>query len=642
MSVKSLEARLVISADDKTGDAFGAVAAKLRNLEQITRSVRPQMEAIRRASAAQNQMDRVSRAREAAAATRSTTGTVLGAVASYAAPAAIAAAAVSTAADSAKRFAEVERAMTRVALTAGATAQEARKATDDVAKLAIDTAMPFDNARKGLEALVSQGMRLPEAMALLPSVVRTAQAAGAEADDIAKTAGALGTQLQVGAKDMQRAFDLLVEGGNLGQFELKDMARYLPSMAAAAAAIGFKGEEGLKQLVTTLQVIRRGTGTAEEAAGSAQNIFAKMESDETVKRFKEFGVDLEEQLKKARAEGRNLLQVFTDLTRTAVNGDLSKIPRLFADMEFARGMRALLVGSDAAKQFNRELQNFDGSTLKQLNRVLSDSQANIDRMAASWDRLKTKFGEALSPTIVPAMDALSKLLNDKVTRDQQSKETPPLVQLTNEARRRREAALPGGEKYTGRVKELKTLIAGIDAEPGARFMAHTRARFASELAMLQAIASVYEETAERLEKLKSQAKLPGQTAITRAENTPAGSLAPGYGRLAFNTGGIGIGGASNNVGYVPSYTLPPTRANVPTPPEGRPESSAILQKLDDVLGPGKIEAKVSGAADISVSITASPLLVASVTQQVKQALVGWSLNSVGSTGRSAPDLDRRD
>jgi Ca2+-binding RTX toxin-like protein len=42
-----------------------------------------------------------------------------------------------------------------------------------------------------------------------------------------------------------------------------------------------------------LQVLRKGSGTAEEAAASTNNILQKMGSEETTKRFKEMGVDLE-------------------------------------------------------------------------------------------------------------------------------------------------------------------------------------------------------------------------------------------------------------------------------------------------------------------------------------------------------------
>ena len=645
MSVKSLEARIVISADDRTDAAFGSVAAKLRNLQRVMQSAQPQMAAlrnaqgampqmaaIRNAQAARAQMDAVARAKAANA------GSGIDVLASRAVPFIAAGAAAQGAKNAVVRFGEVERAMTRIGLTADATAEQAKKATEDVFRLAVSTAMPFDEARKGLEALVAQGRSLPEAMAFLPSVVKTAQAAGAEAEDIAKSAGAISSHLGISAADMQSAFDTLVKGGNLGQFELKDMARYLPSLVPQAKAIGMTGQDGLKRLVSMLQVVREGSGTAEEAATRVRNIFQKMESEETVKNFKEMGVDLPAAMAKARGSGQDLLRVFIELTNMAIKGDMSKLPRLFKDMEVMQGMLALTPALAKLRELQAALRQVDGASLKQLKTVLDDSKASTDAFAASWDRMVNKLGEAASPLAVPVLDYISNTFQKAI-------DTPDRHKKILEKQKQDETARlsPDGPAYTARVARLEQIITQIDGSKNKNWLSSIprRSEFASELAILKAINSVYKETAEALEKSRGQSETLKRLAVLQAERSPMASMAPGYGKLGFGLRGP-IGLTPGNGHYVPPYDLPGTPANVPLPPTGRPDSSAILQKLDDVLGPGKIEAKVSGAADIAVSVTASPLLVATVTQQVKQALVGWSLNSVGSTGRSAPDLDRRD
>lgn len=161
-------------------------------------------------------------------------------------------------------FAELERTMTRVGITAGASTGEVKTATTDIGTIADKVGVPLDQVVSGLEALVAAGRSLPEAMAFLPAVVATAHAAGAETSDIASTADALATSFKIAGSEMQRAFDILVEGGNLGKFELKDMARYLPSLAANAAAVGLRGEEGVRKLVAMLQVMRAQMGSSEE------------------------------------------------------------------------------------------------------------------------------------------------------------------------------------------------------------------------------------------------------------------------------------------------------------------------------------------------------------------------------------------
>lgn len=310
-------------------------------------------------------------------------------------------------------FADLDRRMRRVGLTADATGAQVAAATASVKELAMSSATPLDDVTKGLEALVQQGRSLPESMSFLPTVTRTAQAAGAEVEDIAKSADALASHLKISAGDMQLAFDTLVAGGKAGQFELKDMARYLPSLAPAAKALGLEGQKGLTSLVAMLQVIRKGSGTSEEAAASMNNILQKMSSEETRKRFKKAGVDLEELFKKGRKEGRNLLEVFEEAAWQAINGDLANLPKVINDMEFARGMRALLSMRGSWQEMAETIRTTAaGSTLRDFSAVAEDSKARIERLTQAWGNFKHSLGATLAPTLIPALESVQKKLDE--------------------------------------------------------------------------------------------------------------------------------------------------------------------------------------------------------------------------------------
>lgn len=291
-----------------------------------------------------------------------------------------------------KRFAEVDRAMSRIGITGDATVEQTRQGTVELRNLARETATLFDPAQKGLDAITASGRDFGDAMKMMPSVLRTAQASGAGVDDIANSSVALIDHMKISIEGLQEAQDTLAKGGKLGKFELKDMARYLPSMLPAFKALGATGQTGLRSLVAMLQVIRAGTGTSEEAAASANNIFQKMESEETTKRFKKFGIDLTKEMTKARKEGKNLLEVFVELSNKAVKGDLSKLPQLFNDMEFARGMRALMGGLDKYREVNKALQDSKGTIDTDFKRIAGDAQANLDRFSEAADRAKTAAG----------------------------------------------------------------------------------------------------------------------------------------------------------------------------------------------------------------------------------------------------------
>lgn len=308
-------------------------------------------------------------------------------------------------------YAAVERRLNRIAINADQGKEAVGGMLKDINRISYEYAIAQDDVTTGLETLVAAGRSADDAMKFLPAVTATAQAAGAEIADIATTADAVAGSFDIAGDKMQHAFDILVSSGKQGKFELKDMAQYLPSMAPAFAALGYKGERGLAKLAAMLQTIRQRTGSAGEAATAAQNIFQKMESDETVKKFAKFGVDLRAELAKARKEGRDLVDTFLDLSEKATKGDLSKIPQLFTDAQFQVGMRALLQGRKDMEGFQQALANVDGATMRDVNKVLADTETKLDRMASSWTRFSTSLGNTVAPPVTGLLDTATNYLD---------------------------------------------------------------------------------------------------------------------------------------------------------------------------------------------------------------------------------------
>ncbi|MDI7864296.1 phage tail tape measure protein [Rhizobiaceae bacterium n13] len=388
---RTVEAQLRISAIDKTGQVLKGVAGKLGEVN-------------RRAAALNRQQGVLARGSQAA----------YGAMLRYAAPAALAYGAKRAVTD----FAAVERQMTRIGITADASAQEV---SDAFATLQTETkklALPVEQGITALDTMVASGMTLKEAMAFLPSVLATAQASGAATEDIANTGLKAASALKIEAGQLQRAFDIMVIGGKAGQFELKDMAQYIPGLANSFASLGYTGEEGLKQLVAILQTIREDTGDASSAATQAQNIFGKMFSEETGKKFANFGINLREEMQAAAKAGEDAVSAFVRISKRALDGDLSKLPLLFSDQEFRLGMQSLITSPESLKKFI-DLMNsseVDGTVWRDVNKVLGDTQASIDKLSSSWDKLWTSLGKNVARPAVPVMDTLSSAMdyNDAV------------------------------------------------------------------------------------------------------------------------------------------------------------------------------------------------------------------------------------
>lgn len=347
----------------------------------------------------------------------------VGSLAKAAGAAGIAAGAVGVAA--VRNFAGFEREMNRIGVTAGATVEQTASAGEELQRLATKFALPIEEAVSGLDTLTASGMSLDEAMAFLPSVLATAQAAGASTRDIANTAQKASSALKIEAGDLQRAFDIMVSGGKAGQFELKDMAAYIPELANSFASLGYDGQEGLQRLIATLQTIREDTGSASSAATQAQNVFGKIFSEQTAKQFKDFGIDLRTEMEAAKAAGEDALTAFVRISRNAIDGDLSKLPQLFTDQEFRLGMQSLITSQESFDKFLAAVNGaeVDGTVFNDLNRIIGDTQAGIDNMSTAWDNLMKSLGQTIAPTATGAMNSLTNELSyqDAVSKTLESR-----------------------------------------------------------------------------------------------------------------------------------------------------------------------------------------------------------------------------
>lgn len=307
-----------------------------------------------------------------------------------------------------KNFAAFEREMNRIGITAGATVDATNQAAQSALRMADQMAMPIDQVVAGLDTLVSSGMNLEQAMAFLPAVLASAQASGAATEDIANTAIKASSALKIEAADMQRAFDLMVTGGKAGQFELADMAREIPGLANAFANLGYTGEEGLKRLIAVLQTVREDSGSAGAAATQVGEIFGKMLSPEIVKNFAELGTDIKAEMESAKAAGEDMLEAYVRISQeTMKNNPRATLVDLFSDKELRAGMLSMMTSTDRLAEFMRVLNSseVDGAVFRDLNRILSDTESQLQRLSTSWDTFMKTIGEAAADPVSSVLDA---------------------------------------------------------------------------------------------------------------------------------------------------------------------------------------------------------------------------------------------
>ncbi|WP_210485367.1 phage tail tape measure protein [Microvirga antarctica] len=622
MATKTMTAEARITAKDATGNVFSSIARKMDRLNSNAKQ-------FNKSSAVM------------AAGARGGTGSALaagalgiaGRVAPYLAPVAIAAAAGKAYAD----FAAVERRMTRIGVTAGASREEMTQLTAEAQRMAVGLALPFDQVADGFDTLAAQGRSLSEMKEMMPAIARTAQAAGAEVNDIALTAETVGSQFKIAGSEMQAAFDIMVAGGKAGQFELKSMARYLPSLGPAAAAVGFESQKGLSDLVAMLQIMRKGSGTAEEAVSSMNNVLNKMESGKTLKGLNTLlGGDgkAESAFAKARKEGRNLVEVFEDLVNTALKGDRSKIGLIADDQEFKRGILALMSYRGEWQKLSSDMRrNAPGSVVADLNTVLKDSQARLTRLGQSWDRFWTNTGKLVAIPANPALDWLNSNMEQLQQLIDGAPQTP--INATTVGNTRASLEASGSEEAKALdvdIAALETEIAQIKGKnklpdmldfalgnrPGKHAdLKNRRAGLGSGAANNLSTFEALNTQVKDLEAKIASGTRVGQLIDQFGGKAPATS---GIVQGSFHGGTFGRPWGSTNPSGLPALNGQQLPDSAPIPPSRADNITPMLQRLEDVLAKpldvsGKVEADVTGTISTThvVRVEASADLLARVT-----------------------------
>lgn len=178
-----------------------------------------------------------------------------------------------------------------------------------------------EDLSKGIGVLVAGGVSSSkELAAFAPVLAKAATATRASVDELGSVFIAMRDNLKITAKDSESSLNMLAYAGKRGQFEIKDMARWLPNLAPQMAALGLTGKEAVAEIGAALQIARKGAGTNDEAANNFRNFLAKVTAPDTIKDFSKAGIDLKGDLIKLREQGmtpmQGMLQLITQYMGT--------------------------------------------------------------------------------------------------------------------------------------------------------------------------------------------------------------------------------------------------------------------------------------------------------------------------------------
>jgi TP901 family phage tail tape measure protein len=266
-----------------------------------------------------------------------------------------------------------------------------------------------ENMRQAVDVLAGKGLDPRQAVLLAPAIGRLGTAFRVDLGDGAAAAYANLNNLKVPISQTSAALDVMAASGNMGAFEIRDMARHFPALTAQMQALGAKGVPAVGQLSAALQIAEKGTGNADQAANNIQNLLTKINAPATVRAFeKNFGIDLPAAMKKLEAQGYDTVESIAMITRQATGGDLKKLGYAFEDMQAQGALRSLIQNLDEYRNIRDKSLKSSGVIDKAFDqRVLKDANVSWEAFKGTASTLAITLGTTLLPVMTEALSQVS-------------------------------------------------------------------------------------------------------------------------------------------------------------------------------------------------------------------------------------------
>jgi TP901 family phage tail tape measure protein len=207
--------------------------------------------------------------------------------------------------------------------------------------------LPAAIAEHTIGQFIQAGASEKTASAMMALTAKVARATRADLKDIGNTSIALNQNLNVLPEHMEEVLDGMHQAGKEGRFELKDMAAHFARTAALAQQFGMTGKKAALEIAAAMEVARMATGDASQAATNVENLFQKLVSPQTVKKFQEYGVDIKEAIAQGTKQGRSPLDTVIVEAKKVLAGSGASIDEVFSSDRYLK----LLRSNDTTKVF---------------------------------------------------------------------------------------------------------------------------------------------------------------------------------------------------------------------------------------------------------------------------------------------------
>ncbi|MDO5940644.1 phage tail tape measure protein [Burkholderia cepacia] len=356
--------------------------------------------------------------------------------------------------------------MRDIAITGEFSKAEEAKIASTVRGAAIAWNQTQSEIGRGLGVLVAGGIQDAKALEhYAPVMAKAASATRASMDDLGSVAIALNDNLKVGEDGFEGALNMLAYAGKRGQFEIRDMAKWLPALSPSFQALGVTGKEAVAEIGAALQIARKGAGSNDEAANNFKNFLQKITAPDTLKDFEKAGIDLKSSMMNLRARGltpvQSMLAIITQYMQSkgpAASGQFQQAMSIKDDKERQAALQRLseayklgeLFQDMQAMSFIRpaianqgEMKDIQQGSMTAAGKGLLDADFR-KRMEGATEQFKA-FKIGLVDIGITIGDAL----------------LPPLTELLQEVRPGIKAFGDWAKEHPGLIKGVIGLVGGL-------------------------------------------------------------------------------------------------------------------------------------------------------------------------------------
>ncbi len=310
----------------------------------------------------------------------------------------------------AKGVIDLEKKMVRLGTQAGKSASEMAALKKRIFDVSRNNKIKIDSSQLlgAVDAIIERTGDMDFVEANMESIAASIQASGASGESI----GGLFAEFQkmgLGAKEALAAIDTLTIQGKNGAFTLENLAALGPRVINAYTATGRSGTQALTEMGAVLQVIRRGTGSSEQAATSFEALMRSLTDGAKQKKLKAMGISVYD----TAGKFRSITEIMQDVVRKS-KGDLKSLGAIF-DSEAIRAFNA------AISEFQRTGATSSLSEFLQMqgkgSTIFADSARNSNTMAANLTNLKTAFADFADDNLAEPLEKVSNVISSLTPED---------------------------------------------------------------------------------------------------------------------------------------------------------------------------------------------------------------------------------